>query len=345
MLAVVVDRGASSELQIIDVATLKPRMLSVPLKGTVSRIRWRPSSREVGFTLASVRGAGDVYSIDTSLGTLTRWTASETTFNADVLPAPEVVEWKSFDGQAISAILYRPGPKFSGPRPVVINIHGGPDLRERARWQGRSNYILNELGIAIIFPNVRGSTGFGRAFQQLDDGRLRGNAVKDIGALLDWIAARPDLDKDRVALLGVSSGGWLALQAGIAYNDRIRGVIEGAGITNFVTFLEGTDPARQENRRREYGDERDPQMREYLLSLSPTSHASRLKKPTFIIHPGKDPRVPVSQAQELLQALKANNANVWYVEFSDANHDNMPGIGGDYLLASWMWFFQKFLLN
>ena len=137
----------------------------------------------------------------------------------------------------------------------------------------------------------------------------------------------------------------MALQAGAAYNARIRGVIEGAGITNFVTFLEGTDPARQENRRQEYGDERDPAMREFLLSQSPTKNAAALKKPTLIIQPGKDARVPVAQAQELLQALKANNQPVWYLEFTEANHDNLPGVGDNYLLASWMWFFRNYLLN
>ncbi|HYT68111.1 MAG TPA: prolyl oligopeptidase family serine peptidase [Vicinamibacterales bacterium] len=345
MLAVTADRGSSSELQVIDLTTLKPRALPAMPRGIVTRVQWRPGSREVGFTLESVKAPADVYSIDASLGTLTRWTTSEVSFNSDVLPAPEVVEWKSFDSQTISGILYRPSGKFTGPRPVLINIHGGPDGRERMRWLGRSNYILEELGAAIIYPNVRGSTGFGRKFVQLDDGKLRGDAVKDIGALLDWIATRPELDKNRVALLGVSSGGWLALESGVAYNDRIRGLIEGAGITNFVTFLEGTSPARQANRRAEYGDERDPAMREFLLSLSPALHAAQLKKPTFIIQPGKDARVPVSQAQELLAALKSSSQNVWYLEFTEANHDNLGAVGGDYLLASWMWFFKNFLLN
>jgi dipeptidyl aminopeptidase/acylaminoacyl peptidase len=345
MLATMSDRGSSSELLVIDLGTLKPRALPAMPKGIVSGPAWRPGSRELGFTLASVKIPGDVYSVDTSLGTLTRWTTTEMSFNADVLPAPEEVEWKSFDGQPISGVLYAPAAKFTGRRPILINLHGGPDARERMQFRGRSNYMLNELGMTVIYPNVRGSIGFGRKFAQLDDGKLRANAVKDVGALLDWIATRPDLDKDRVMLLGVSSGGWLALESGIAYNDRIRGVIEGAGITNFVTFLEGTDPARQDNRRQEYGDERDPEMRAFLASLSPATRAAALKKPTFVIHPGQDARVPVSQAQELVAALRTSNPNVWYLEFTEANHDNLGGIGGDYLLAGWMWFFQKFLLD
>lgn len=346
MLAYVVDRGATTELQVIDASTLKARPLPAIPKGVVSQLRWRPGSREIGFTLGSIKAQGDVYSVDTASGSLTRWTMSETTFNPDILPSPEVVTWKSSDGEVISGILYRPAIKFSGPRPVMIQIHGGPDgTRERVIFRGRSNYLLNELGVAIIYPNVRGSGGFGRRFEQLDDGRGRDGAIKDVGALLDWIGTRPELDTSRVVLNGVSYGGWLALEAGIVYNDRVRGVIEGAGITDFVTFLDQTDPGRQENRRGEYGDERDPAMRAYLTSISPLTRASEMKKPTLILHPGKDTRVPVAQAEELVKALKGNNAQVWYAEFSDATHETLPGVGGTYLITTWMWFFKNFVLN
>jgi dipeptidyl aminopeptidase/acylaminoacyl peptidase len=345
MLAVVVDRGATTELQIIDLTTLKTKTFPGIAKGQVSQLRWRPGSKEIGFTLGSIKAQGDVYSVDTTLGTVTRWTASETTFNPETLPAPEVIEWKSADGLTISGILYRPASRFTGPRPVMVQIHGGPDQRERVVFRGRSNYLLNELGVAIIYPNVRGSVGFGRKFSELDNGRGRDGAIKDIGALLDWIVTKPELDQSRVVLTGPSYGGWLALQAGIVYNDRIRGIIEGAGITDFVTFLEQTEAGRQENRRGEYGDERDPEMRAYLKSISPVTRAAELKKPTLILHPGKDTRVPVTQAQELVAALKANKAPVWYLEYSEANHDNLGRLGGDYLLATWMAFFNAFVLN
>jgi dipeptidyl aminopeptidase/acylaminoacyl peptidase len=348
MMAVVVDRGAISELRVIDLGTLKARPLPALPKGVIRQVRWRPRSREVAFSVESIRTQGDVYSIDTSLSTLSRWTTSEVSFNPETaLPPPELVEWKSADGVTISGILYRPAAKFTGPRPVMINLHGGPDLREQMLFRGRSNFFLNELGVAILYPNVRGSIGFGRKFEQMDNGRGRDGAIKDVGAALDWIATRPDLDKTRVVLTGASYGGWLALEAGIVYNDRIRGIMEGAGMTDLPTYLEQTEPARQENRRREFGDERDPQTREYLRSISPVTRAADLKKPTLIMHPGKDTRVPVSQAQELVKALKANNATVWYLEFSDANHDNFPGTraNNDYVLYSWIMFFKTFVLN
>jgi len=346
-LAAVVDRGATTELQLIDLGTMKGRALPSPMPGAITQLRWRPGSREIGFSLASVKAQGDVYSVDVTLGTITRWTNSETIFNSDALPPPEVIEWKSFDGTTISGVLYRPPPKFSGPRPVLVNIHGGPDEFHRARWQGRSNYFLNEMGIAIVFPNYRGSIGFGRKFQQLDDGRGREGAIKDIGSLLDWIGTRQDLDRTRVMLTGASYGGWLALEAGIQYNDRIRGIIAGAAITDITTYLETTEAGRQANRRLEFGDERDPQTREFLKSISPVTRASELKKPTFILHPAKDILVPVAQARELRDALKKNNAPVWYAEFADAAHTNFPNTGPNvnWMLNAWIVFIQNYLLN
>lgn len=347
LIATMVDRGSTDELQLIDTTTLKARTIALPMPGVVSQLRWRPGSRELGFALASLKTFGDVYSVDASLGSVSRWTASETTFNPEVLPPPEVVEWKSFDGTAISGVLYRPAPQFTGPRPVLVNIHGGPDGNERARWIGRSNYLLNELGIALLYPNVRGSLGFGRKFEQLDNGILREGAIKDIGAALDWIATRPDLDKARVVLAGGSYGGWLALEAGIYYNDRIRGIIEGAGQTDLVTYLQNTDPARQQNRREEYGDERDPQTAAFLTSISPVTRAKDLKKPTFILHPAKDIRVPVEQARQLVDALKQNNATVWYAEFANGNHDNFPNTNANnnWMLVAWIAFLKAYLLN
>jgi len=346
-LAAVVDRGATTELQLVDLATMKGRALPSPMPGAITQLRWRPGSREIGFSLASVKAQGDVYSVDVALGTITRWTNSETIFNSDALPPPEVIEWKSFDGTTISGVLYRPSPKFSGPRPVLVNIHGGPDQFERARWLGRSNYFLNEMGIAIVYPNYRGSIGFGRKFQQMDDGRGREGAIKDIGALLDWIGTRQDLDRTRVMLTGASYGGWLALEAGIQYNDRIRGIIAGAAITDITTYLETTEAGRQANRRLEFGDERDPQTREFLKSISPVTRASELKKPTFILHPAKDILVPIAQARELRDALKKNNAPVWYAEFADAAHTNFPNTGPNvnWMLNAWIVFIQNYLLN
>lgn len=348
LLAIVFDRGSTSELQVLDAATLKPRTLPALPAGVITRIGWRPGSRELAFTFANVKTFGDVFSIDASLGTLTRWTTSEVSgFNPDSIPPPELVEWKSFDGLAISGILYRPPAKFAGPRPVMINIHGGPIDRSLPRFMGRSNYFLNELGIAIILPNVRGSSGFGRRFEQADNGLAREGAIKDIGALLDWITERPDLDKDRVMLTGASYGGYLSLQAGIVYADRIRCVYEAAGMTNLVAFLEETEASRQAERRPEYGDERDPQMRAFLTSISPISRASELKTPVAVIHPSKDTRIPVGQAADFAKAVRTNGVPVWYIEYTDVGHDNFPGsaANANFNFYCWILFVKTYLLN
>jgi dipeptidyl aminopeptidase/acylaminoacyl peptidase len=165
--------------------------------------------------------------------------------------------------------------------------------------------------------------------------------------MLDWIKARKDLDESRVVLTGGSYGGWVALQGGAVYNERIRGVVAGAAITNFLTYVEETAPERVDNRRREFGDERDPAMREYLTSISPVTNAKNLKKPTFILHPGLDTRVGLGQAHELVKALKANNAPVWYFEFTTANHANFPAsaANNDFMIASWVWYLKNFVLN
>jgi dipeptidyl aminopeptidase/acylaminoacyl peptidase len=346
--AILYDRGSTDDLQVIDLGTLKARPLGAIPAGLIDGVTWRPGSQEVAFSLQNVRTPGDVFSVDASLGTLTRWTTSRVgAFNPDTLPPPEVVSWKSFDVRAITGILYRPAAKFAGPRPVIVNIHGGPFDRARPIFVGRSNFFLNELGIAIIYPNYRGSVGFGAEFASLDDGMKREAAIKDIGGLLDWIATKPEFDRNRVMLTGASYGGYLALEAGIVYTDRVRCVYEGAGATNLVTFLEETAPARQDDRRKEFGDERDPQTRAFLLSISPITRAKEMKKPLGIAHPGNDTRVPVDQARALVQAVKDNGVPVWYMEYGEVGHDDFPKTLQNYNFnfACWIQFVKSYLVN
>jgi dipeptidyl aminopeptidase/acylaminoacyl peptidase len=348
MAAVVIDRGSTDELQVFDLATKKPRSTSAIPPGIINDLHWRPGTREVAFSFQNPRNPGDAYSLDTSMGTLTRWTTSPVgAFDPNTLPQPEVITWKGVDGTMLSGILYRPSVKFTGPRPVIVNFHGGPFGSFRPIFYGRSNYFLNELGIAIVNPNVRGSSGFGPAFAAADNGRGREAALKDVGTLLDWIAARPDLDKERVMLTGASYGGYMALEAGIMFNDRIRCVYEGAGQTNLVTFIEQNQPDRIADRRLEYGDERDPEMRKFLLSISPVTRAAELKKPIGIAHPGNDIRVPVSQAREMVEAVKKNGVPVWYMEYANVGHDGFPGTLQNYNFnfAAWIQFVKLYLVN
>ena len=344
-LAIVIDRGATSELQTVDTVSYRRRGVTALPPGVIANVAWHRSGTAIALEFAGARTFSDVYGVDVKTGKLERWTTSEMGgANPESLPDAEIVQWKSFDGLTISGVLYRPAQEFTGPRPVIINVHGGPERRERPRGIGRSNYFRNDMGIAIIYPNVRGSTGYGRTFEHLDDGRKRADAVKDIGALLDWIATRPEFDKNRVMITGSSYGGYITLAAAIAYGDRLRCAFEGFGLSDFVAFLEGTDPSRRRDRLAEYGDPSDPEMRVFLNSISPLTHADKLKIPLFIVQGAKDTRVPPGQSESMVKAVRANGTPVWYAVY-DGGHEELPGTTNDFNQYAWVLFVQKYLLN
>jgi dipeptidyl aminopeptidase/acylaminoacyl peptidase len=347
-IAVVFDRDAESVLELIDAATLKTRHKPKVPAGTIQNLQWHRTGRDVAFNLRSIHTFFDVYSVSASTGAVERWTTSESGgVNPAELPAPEIVRWKSFDGQTITGVLYRPPARFPGPRPVIINIHGGPDdVRERPRFLGRSGSFLNEYGIAIVYPNVRGTMGFGKAFLAADNATHREDAVKDIGALLDWIAEQPSLDRNRVMVTGASYGGYMTYAVAAKYSDRIRCAFAGAAISNFVDYLEQTEPVRLPSRRSEYGDERDPAMREYLTQISPITYASRIRVPLFIMHGGKDTRVPPAQAQEMAGAVRKNGVPVWVALYGDEGHIAFANAANnDFNLFTWARFVQEYLLK
>ena len=344
-LAVVIDEGSRTRLQMLDASGRARRTPSLP-PGEIGDLVWHPGSGELGLSLAGSSSQSDVYSIDLRSGRPQRWTWSEVGgVAADALPEAEIIQWKGFDGVSISGVLYRPPASFTGRRPVIINVHGGPVQRERPRFLGRSNYFRNELGIAIIYPNVRGSSGFGRSFEELDNGRLRENAVKDIGSLLDWIAERPDLDASRVMIVGPSYGGYIALAASIAYGDRLRCAQASLAVSDFVAFLESTVMSNQANRNVEYGDPSDPEMRAFLTSISPITHAAKLRIPLYLAHGAKDTRIPIEQAHRMAQAVKASGTPLWYVVYEELGHQPLPPTLNDFNQYSWTLFIQKYLLN
>ncbi len=347
-LAIVFDRGATSVLELVDGATMKTRHAPKLPAGTITNLQWHRNGQEVAFNLRSVQTFNDVYSVSAATGSVERWTTSESGgVNPETLPNAEIVGWKSFDGLTIPGVLYRPPARFKGPRPVMINLHGGPDdFRERPRFLGRNASFVNELGIALIFPNFRGTPGYGQAFLAADNGRQREDAVKDIGALLDWIAQQPGLDKDRVMVTGASYGGYLTYAVAAKYGDRIRCAFAAAAISNFVSYLEQTDPVRQLNRRSEYGDERDPAMRDFLTQISPTTHASKIRVPLFIMHGAKDTRVPLAQAQEMASAVRAAGTTVWVAVYGDEGHTLWQNpANNDFNLLTWVMFVQEYLLK
>ncbi|MBF2026526.1 MAG: S9 family peptidase [Oscillatoriales cyanobacterium C42_A2020_001] len=346
LLAFVTNEDGVSVLHILDTKTRKEKAVPTLPNGLVVGLKWHPNNRDLGFTLTSARSNADVYSLDVTTNKLQRWTESETGgINISNFSEAELVRWKSFDGKTISGFLYRPSKKFAGKRPVIIDIHGGPESQSRPAFLGRQNFYLNELGVALLFPNMRGSSGYGKSFLKLDNGYLREDSVKDIGALLDWIATQPDLDTDRVLVTGGSYGGYMSLAVATKYSDRIRGAINIVGISNFVSFLERTESYRRDLRRVEYGDERDPKMRQFLTSISPLTNADKITKPLFVIHGKNDPRVPLNEAEQIVSTVQKSGIPVWYLMAKDEGHGFAKKPNADFQFYATVMFVQEFLLK
>ena len=346
MIAFITNEDGLSILHLLDVARGQEQPAPRLPTGIISGLRWHKNSQDLGFGMASARSPSDIYALDVRTGQVERWTTSETGgMNAEHLVEPELVRWRSFDDRMISGFLYRPPERFTGKRPVIIDMHGGPEGQARPWFQGVNNYFLNELGISIIFPNVRGSSGYGKTFLALDNGFLREDSYKDIGALLDWMHTRPDLDTDRVMVTGVSYGGHMTLAVATYYADRIRCVLDIVGPSNLVTFLENTSPYRRDLRRVEYGDERDPQMREFLNRIAPMHNAAKITKPLFVVQGGNDPRVPLSESVQIVEAVRKNGTPVWYLMAKDEGHGFAKRKNRDFLLYSSALFVKEYLLK
>jgi protease II len=314
--------------------------------GSVLGVKWHNNSKDLGITLVSARSPTDVYSLDVETGKLDRWTESETGgLNTASFVEPELVRWRSFDEKSISGFLYKPPAKFTGKRPVIINIHGGPEGQARPSFLGRNNYFLNEMGVAIVLPNVRGSSGYGKTFLTLDNGFKREDTYKDIGALLDWIKTRDDLDADRIMVTGGSYGGHMTLAIAWCYPERIRCAVDIVGISNFVTFLENTESYRRDLRRVEYGDERDPEMRAFMEKIAPVNNAGKMKKPMFIIQGKNDPRVPLIEAEQMVATLKKQGTPVWYLMAKDEGHGFAKKKNADYQFYATVQFVQQHLMK
>jgi dipeptidyl aminopeptidase/acylaminoacyl peptidase len=346
MLAFVTNEAGVSVFHLLDIAGGKEIPAPKIPVGIIAEIRWHKNNRDIGFTFSNAQATGDAYSIDITTGAIARWTSSETGgLNTAEFPNAELIRWKSFDGREISGFLYPPAKKFTGKRPVVIEIHGGPEGQARPMFQGQRNYFMNELGAAVIYPNVRGSSGYGKSFLLLDNGFLRENTYKDINALLDWIATRPDLDAERVMVTGGSYGGHMTLAVSTFYSDRIRCAVDVVGISNLVTFLENTSGYRRDLRRVEYGDERDPKMREYLTSIAPLTNVDKIRKPLFVVQGANDPRVPRSEAEQIVKALQERGTPVWYLLAKDEGHGFHKKRNADFEFYATILFMQEYLLK
>ncbi|MDP9266833.1 MAG: prolyl oligopeptidase family serine peptidase [Acidobacteriota bacterium] len=345
-IAFVTNENGIGKLYLLDVATGKEKPAPPLPPGSVGSANWHENSTDLAFSLDSAQSPNDVYSLNVRTGKIDRWTMSETggVVTTD-LQEPELLKWKSFDGMEISGFLYKPPARFTGKRPVMINIHGGPEGQSTPGFLGRSNYYLKELGVAILYPNVRGSSGYGKTFLALDNGFNREKSYQDIGTLLDYVKTRPDLDSDRVFIIGGSYGGFMSLSVSTNYSEKICCSVDIVGISNLVTFLENTSGYRRDLRRVEYGDERDPKMRAFMEKIAAVNNADKIKKPLFVVQGFNDPRVPRTEAMQMVQKVRSSGTPVWFLMANDEGHGFAKKKNADYLFYATVMFMKEFLLK
>lgn len=321
LLAFITNEGGISKLRILNTASGKELPVPKLPAGIINGLRWHISGSYLGFAISSTTSPGDIYSTDVKTGALEKWTRrSAARVQSAALSEPELIEWKSFDGRMIPGYLYRPAAKFTGKRPVLIDIHGGFGFQYRPGFRDKENYFTSEMGIAMIYPNIRGSGGYGKTYMKLDNGYNREDSYKDIGTLLDWIKVQPDLDAEKVIVRGASLGGNVALAVATMYGDRIRGAISWAGASNIATCLETVDPWYKDGFREEYGDERDSTMHQYLERIAPVRNIKKAGAPLLIVHGSLDARVPVSESEQMIAAAKREGIQVWSLFVTDEGH-------------------------
>lgn len=342
-----VNQAGRSVLKFYDIHKDEVRTVDALPAGVISGIDFAPWG-ELGITLNSNQTGTDAYSINPESLAITRWTKSETGgLNAATNVAPELIEIESFDGEKMSGFLYRPDPSVhAGKRPLIISIHGGPEGQATPRFLGRNNYLVNELGIAIFYPNVRGSTGFGKRFVALDNGPwLRENSVLDIGAFLDRLRKDKRIDKKQIAVTGGSYGGYMTLAAMLRYGKKLKAGLEVVGISNFVTFLENTQAYRRDLRRVEYGDERIPEQRAKLEEISPLNRANEIDIPLMVVTGANDPRVPASEADQIIEAVRSNDNPAWHLLATNEGHGFRKKTNADYQFWASLLFWKRYLLD
>ena len=337
-----INEGGISKAKLLNADDLSEIPLPKMPRGILGFSRFSPDNQSIAFSLNTPVSPTDVYRLDLASASLERWTQSEIAgLDRRGFVEPELITYRTFDGRSIPAFMY--APPGEGPHPVLISIHGGPEGQYRPYFSTTIQSFVKELGVTYIAPNVRGSAGYGKSYLRLDNGKLREDSVRDIGSLLDWIDTQPDLNQDRVVVMGGSYGGYMVLASMVHYGKRLKAAVERVGISNFVTFLENTQPYRQDLRRAEYGDERLPDMREFLTEISPLTHVDKMITPVMISQGANDPRVPLSESEQIVDALKGSGVPVWYVLANNEGHGFRRKANRDYNSAVTYEFLSQFL--
>ena len=327
--AFAVNENGLSRVYLMDAGTREYRPVDGVPTGTAFDLSFSPDDTRLAMTLNTPQTPSDAFVLELERsplahGALTRWTFSEVGgLDTNRFTVPDLVEFPTFDrvnGRArmIPAWVYK--PQGEGPFPVVVSIHGGPEGQSRPFFSSAYQMWIDTLGVAVVVPNVRGSAGYGKTYLGLDNGFKREDSVKDIGALLDWIAAEDELDASRVAVFGGSYGGYMVLASAVHFSDRLKAAVDIVGISSFVTFLENTQDYRRDLRRQEYGDERDPAMRAHLQKISPVNNVEKIRLPIFVVQGENDPRVPVTESVQMVRALRDLGQEVWYMNALNEGH-------------------------
>ena len=345
-----VNENGMDVVYLLDTKTFKYKKVSGLPIGLVGGLEFSDDDKKIGITLNTPQSPSDSFVLElgkkpTQHGKLTRWTYSEVGgLDTSKFSIPELITYETFDKRNIPAFVYKPQTKSNKPRPVIISIHGGPEGQFRPAFRSTFQLWIDKLDAVVIAPNVRGSAGYGKEYIGLDNGYQREDSVKDIGALLDWIANQPDMDASRVAVFGGSYGGYMVLASAVHYSDRLKAAVDIVGISNFVTFLENTKSYRRDLRRVEYGDERIPEMRAFLEKISPSNNVDKINVPMFVVQGENDPRVPVSEAVQIVNELRAKGKNVWYMNALNEGHGYRKKENRDIYQQAVVLFFQENLL-
>ncbi len=344
-IAYVVNEDGHARLTVVDTQRKLELTPSGLPDGPIFNLRFDPTGKRLAMAAEGAQTPRDAYVYDVERSTLERWTKSEIgPLDPNTLVPAELIKYPTWDRvngkqRLISAYVYR--PHSTGPCPVVIDVHGGPEAQFRPHWDPFIQFLVNELGYAVIAPNVRGSSGYGKTFLKLDDGVLREDAVRDIGSLLFWIGLQPAFDRNRVAVMGGAYGGYMALASLAQYGDRLRGGIDVSGISNFVSFLGGTPLYRQDMGRDEYGDERDPRMRSFLSRISPLNNSAQIRKPLLVAQGLNDPRVSASESQQMVYRIRSKGVEVWYLAAKDEGQGFRKKANLDTYLQTAAMFLEK----
>ena len=352
--AFTVNEGGRSAVYLLDPQSREYRPVDGIPVGLVGGLEFSPDSGKLALTINTARSPSDTFVLDLGhdaldYGKLERWTFSEVGgLDTTTFRAPELVEYPTFDQvngapRQIPAWLYKPAG--SGPFPVVVSIHGGPESQARPFFSSTYQLWLEKLGVAVLVPNVRGSAGYGKTYVRLDNSFKREDSVKDIGALLDWIETQPDLDQDRVAVFGGSYGGYMVLASAVHFSDRLKAAVDIVGISSFVTFLENTQDYRRDLRRVEYGDEREPEMRAHLEKISPVNNVEKINIPLFVVQGENDPRVPVTESIQMVAALRDRGETVWYMNALNEGHGYRKKENRDIYQQATVLFLKTHLLD